>query len=822
MAGRDFPSKKQPLEASHQSISKANSPLSTRPFTNTQQETTKAPEAAQSFDFSQINISQTNRPIQPKLTIGEPGDKYEQEADNVAKTVVQQINNPQTALPRDHNIQRSATKQLPISSVQRDSSIPVGPASNEFESSLNQARKSGSSLAPKLQTQMGSAMGADFSQVKIHTDTQADQLSRSIQAKAFTTGQDVFFKQGAYNPDSRNGQELIAHELTHVMQQTGAGVMRSPDHLQRDTEPSEGVLDDPNNSRIEDIIESSQPQEEPNEVNTIKSSLKKAGKAYEKADATTLGIEKLFYAFDEDRKIVNQLPEGLTDTEVEEADTEINTKITSLDNKLTHSKQYAKGLQKQEDKDFWQLQIEEFEVQKFFLGQSLKYLGILKNKNANTEKETAENWTDKASEAMTEGYKLKSIVSRNYKQIQEYRAEFPESSDQLSQEKQQEKLVAKSESTQLASQAEEFSESIETHYKNLKGRKKELVKSERIAPEFSDNAGKWLKLKGWKKFKVQTADWGLGFVSAGIMGMKSDSDKRGFIQPAKVTNVIADAKEAFKKIKTERQALQAIQVRSKPAAFFDMLVSILQGLDRVILSGVKRVVKYIKIYCSALAAIPVLTPIFTPVTAALSIVSGVISSVRTGLNAMISSIRAAQAWLGDATVKNILAMSAIDASITGAFSGVKTLTFGLELDGTISEQEENIVDPVVNYTSKVSKPLVKEGAKKLNKGYKNYGKVVKGDLQGPFLDMEADDKTEMAQDSLQEVMKIMLRFTPDVDSVTDPIDDGAGKLDQANQTAESHVEDGDQQETLEGSKKASESLQVGGLTLKEVKDMLSK
>jgi hypothetical protein len=68
---------------------------------------------------------------------------------------------------------------------------------------------------------MGQAMGADFSGVKVHTDAQSDQLNQSIQAKAFTTGQDVFFRQGEYNPGSRGGQELIAHELTHVVQQKG-------------------------------------------------------------------------------------------------------------------------------------------------------------------------------------------------------------------------------------------------------------------------------------------------------------------------------------------------------------------------------------------------------------------------------------------------------------------------------------------------------------------------------------------------------------------------------------------------------------------------
>jgi hypothetical protein len=190
-------------------------------------DTAISPKAASSlanFDFEQINILSSNQgsplPIQTKLTIGEPGDKYEQEADNVARAVVQQINSPQTA-QREEEIRRAPHTLMRVP-LQRQGSIPVGPASNDFEQSLNQARSGGSSMEPKLQAKMESAMGADFSGVKIHTDTQADWLSRSIQAKAFTTGSDVFFKQGAYDPNSRSGQKLLAHELTHVVQQTSA------------------------------------------------------------------------------------------------------------------------------------------------------------------------------------------------------------------------------------------------------------------------------------------------------------------------------------------------------------------------------------------------------------------------------------------------------------------------------------------------------------------------------------------------------------------------------------------------------------------------
>ncbi|MEM9907746.1 MAG: DUF4157 domain-containing protein [Cyanobacteria bacterium P01_D01_bin.44] len=217
------------------------SPQTSEPQTaDLQRQTEAAPASQPDFSFGQVNLFSPGEtlsptsiasPVQAKLTIGQPDDQYEQEADQVAAQVVQQINSPQTA-QREDDIQRSplinrSVMRLPL---QRQSSIPVGPASDEFESSLKSARSGGSALQPKVQTQMESAMGADFSGVKIHTDAQANQLSQSIQAKAFTTGNDVFFKQGEYNPGSRSGQALLAHELTHVVQQ-GAAVQRKPNKI---------------------------------------------------------------------------------------------------------------------------------------------------------------------------------------------------------------------------------------------------------------------------------------------------------------------------------------------------------------------------------------------------------------------------------------------------------------------------------------------------------------------------------------------------------------------------------------------------------------
>ncbi|MEC4805752.1 MAG: DUF4157 domain-containing protein, partial [Jaaginema sp. PMC 1080.18] len=101
-----------------------------------------------------------------------------------------------------------------------------GPVSDDIETEIQSARGGGQALAPDLQAQMGQAMGADFSGVRVHTDARADVLNRSVGARAFTTGQDLFFKQGEYQPGSKNGQELIAHELTHVKQQNGNTISR--------------------------------------------------------------------------------------------------------------------------------------------------------------------------------------------------------------------------------------------------------------------------------------------------------------------------------------------------------------------------------------------------------------------------------------------------------------------------------------------------------------------------------------------------------------------------------------------------------------------
>jgi hypothetical protein len=103
--------------------------------------------------------------------------------------------------------------------------IPEG-----FESGLNGSKGSGSPLPSGVKSQMETGFGTDFSNVRIHTGSGAAQMSRQIGAQAFTHGSDIYFNEGKFNPASQSGQHLIAHELTHTIQQ-GASVQ--PKLIQR-------------------------------------------------------------------------------------------------------------------------------------------------------------------------------------------------------------------------------------------------------------------------------------------------------------------------------------------------------------------------------------------------------------------------------------------------------------------------------------------------------------------------------------------------------------------------------------------------------------
>ncbi len=200
--------------------------------------------------------------LQAKLAVGPANDHYEREADRVAASVMSKSAAPQiqrqgleedqetiqtkslasTITPLIQRQELSEEEENPVqtksNTIQRqeapteedENDTPVqfkrdgGPASvtSGVENAIDRARGGGQPLPDGLLTRMEKSFGADFSAVRVHADSDSDTLNRSLHARAFTTGHDLFFRGGEYSPDSRRGQELIAHELTHVVQQNGS------------------------------------------------------------------------------------------------------------------------------------------------------------------------------------------------------------------------------------------------------------------------------------------------------------------------------------------------------------------------------------------------------------------------------------------------------------------------------------------------------------------------------------------------------------------------------------------------------------------------
>jgi hypothetical protein len=148
--------------------------------------------------------------LQTKLKVNEPGDIYEQEADRIADQVLATPAHPAiNGTPR--RIQRFAR--------QPTRQTEAAPAS------VDQALASpGRPLEPELRHDMEQRFCYDFSRVRVHTDQRAAQSAAAVAAHAYTVGSDVVFGSGRYAPASRDGQRLLAHELTHVVQQqAGSG-----------------------------------------------------------------------------------------------------------------------------------------------------------------------------------------------------------------------------------------------------------------------------------------------------------------------------------------------------------------------------------------------------------------------------------------------------------------------------------------------------------------------------------------------------------------------------------------------------------------------
>lgn len=220
-------------------------------------------------------------PVQPKLTLGAAGDRFEQEADLVANTVMRKEAGPIESIstvtpshlqrestescsldeePKEEGEEVEATEEEETKQEQQeeaaaaaasaaenaDDSAPGGqgspggsttsgdtplrrksrleptpPLTGDLESRIERSRGGGMPLPANTRAFMESRFGYNFAGVRIHTGTYSELLNRDIRSLAFTTGLDIYFAPGQYQPDTEPGRLLLAHELTHVVQQTG-------------------------------------------------------------------------------------------------------------------------------------------------------------------------------------------------------------------------------------------------------------------------------------------------------------------------------------------------------------------------------------------------------------------------------------------------------------------------------------------------------------------------------------------------------------------------------------------------------------------------
>jgi hypothetical protein len=212
--------------------------------------------------------------IQAKLTVGQPGDKYEQEADRVADAVMRM---PEPEVQRqvepeeeeeeeiqakplaeeitqrvqrqvepeeeeeelkrqpikeeddEEKLQKKENENLQLKQIasktdellKEDEDTIDRKLADSVGSRLSSSKGGGDSLPENLRTNMESAFGADFSGVKVHTNQSAVQMNQDLGAKAFTHGNNIYFNANNYNPYTSSGKKLLVHELTHVVQQSG-------------------------------------------------------------------------------------------------------------------------------------------------------------------------------------------------------------------------------------------------------------------------------------------------------------------------------------------------------------------------------------------------------------------------------------------------------------------------------------------------------------------------------------------------------------------------------------------------------------------------
>jgi hypothetical protein len=193
------------------------------------------------------------RPVQAQLSVSAPTDFYEREADRIADQIMRM---PAAVTPSERpsptplamTVQRKCsaceTDDEPEGVVQRDGEGSP-PVSADTSAAIDGLRSNGGiPMTEELRDFFEPRFGRDLSAVRVHTSSNAASAAQALHARAFTLGNDVMFAAGEYQPQTSAGQRLLAHELTHVVQQTNPAGVRSPT-IQREPSDAETVQSGP-------------------------------------------------------------------------------------------------------------------------------------------------------------------------------------------------------------------------------------------------------------------------------------------------------------------------------------------------------------------------------------------------------------------------------------------------------------------------------------------------------------------------------------------------------------------------------------------------
>ena len=197
-------------------------------------------------------------PIQAKLIVGAVDDPLEREADEVADRVMRlsapAVGIDQGIAPPVHCQHLSARDQLKLQPRHGEESPhrltqSESPGDTYISPNVEKAIQSlpthGQSLPKSVRSFMEQRFDHDFSRVRVHTDAAADASARSVRAIAYTVGHQIVFRAGTFAPETTDGRRLLAHELAHVVQQTGRsdpGLQQSPEDGTSDVGAAQEML----------------------------------------------------------------------------------------------------------------------------------------------------------------------------------------------------------------------------------------------------------------------------------------------------------------------------------------------------------------------------------------------------------------------------------------------------------------------------------------------------------------------------------------------------------------------------------------------------